>query len=264
MPDEQKQQHEREQLQAALNTLPPRIRDVGLRLASGRPLDAAQTVLELLEGGYDLSPGPRTYLINYDPQDIADPNANTIASGKFTFRTDEQHPRDMADAIERIKKFSQAQNIDAPHNAAGNPANTALLFKFYQDIYESIDEDGPRRYRVKLTGGGSISVRPDRISYSGIALDNHEAHRATMLLIKNTWGGGTATGGDKEFQLTLVAYGKAYGADIKAADQASFTKDDWASIERRVAEIQARDRRPSSPQASFRQGNPAPLIPSHR
>lgn len=261
MPDEQKQQHEREQLHAVLNALPPRIRAVGFRLIAapdGGSWDAACAVTELLEGGYDLSPGPRTYLTNYDPSRIADQYARDIASGRWSFRTDEQHPRDMADAIERIKKFTQPQNIDAPTNARGNPADAALLFKFYKDFYESIDEDGPNRYRVKLIGGGSISVAPDRISYADIAIDNHEAHRATMLLIKNTWGGGTATGGDKEFQLTLVAYGRAYGADIKAAGQKKFTKDDWASIERRVEEIKALDNRPPSPQNSFAKATPAP------
>jgi hypothetical protein len=189
-----------------------------------------------------------------DDNDRAPPGGQGTRTGQRGETRDNQQgesatpPDEML--LRLLRLFPPAEN----HPLPGQP---------YSSRQSTVFPDGPDRYRVEPASSirGVLFVTPDKITYSHIKLDDHETFKRTTLLAKEMWGGDVAHG-DKEFQMTCVAYGLAYREDCKAADQHQFTKEDWRKIRERQQQIEALDptgtaAAKAQPPHPNRQGRPA-------
>jgi hypothetical protein len=101
-----------------------------------------------------------------------------------------------------------------------------LINNYFEDTGAVVKQKGSDEYSITTTDGGTVSVTPKKISYTNVSSKDYATHKATALLIHETWGNAKAFG-SPEFQRARVACGKAYGVKITAADADKLNAIAW-------------------------------------
>src|ERR1700751_4300741 len=122
--------------------------------------------------------------------------------------------------------FERGQKDKDELNGGTDPdRRLQLLLQLFPPAHNRVEPTGPDRYRVFPKQGGELSITPDKIALNNVKTDHHETYKATMLLIKATWGSAVVSNGTKDDHLMAIAHGRAAGVKITSADEGKFTKE---------------------------------------